>query len=350
MNTPVALSGVRTEIIEMGGGIKLRVCIAGPLSSRIGSVLYVLDPEPELFALAAAHLYGRFGYEMDDDPRASVMRHCAVVGVGHDPAHFRANSSGWKVENLRDLRRRHFLRGEGRFLHYMCLELPRMEPMLGLPGITRERRALLGCSLSSLLALRTVLRPSRPTAISGGDVFGCVVLGSPSLPLCQGLLDEAASVAASVAAAAATKDAQGPPHSALHTVRVLFVVGEREATCSNEAPEVRELRQRLGLAPTAQVGNGIPAAACEMARCLREAGHVVDDPVIVAGESHGSLKPSLISRAFGWLEDGWSLSGAAADDVEPLQDEALMSREAREVSDQGVGAISSTVAVPSILS
>lgn len=322
----------------MGGGIKLQVSIAGPLSLQPDRVLYVLDPEPELFALAASHLYGRYGYEMDDDPRASVMRHCALVGVGHDPSHFRANAKGWKVENLRDLRRRHFLRGEGRFLHYMCHELPRMEPMLGIPGITRERRALLGCSLSSLLALRTVLRPSRPSAVSGGDVFGCVVLGSPSLPLCQGMLDEAAKVAA---AAAASKDAQGAATTACHAARVLFVVGEREATCSNEAPEVHELRQRLKLAPTAQVGNGIPAAAREMARCLREAGHVVDDPVVVGGESHGSLKPSLISRAFGWLEDGWTVPPALPPQVEMApreeQQEEVPQEQVREADSVGVG-------------
>ena len=292
----------------MGGGITLQISIAAPLSKATPTcVLYILDPEPELFALATAHIYGRYGYDSDDCAEASVMRQCVLVGVGHDPSHFKATPTSWKVQNLRDLRRRHFLRGEGRFLHYMCHELPRMEPMFGLPpGITRQRRALLGCSLSSLLALRTVLRPSRPSAPSGGDVFGCVILGSPSLPLCQGLLDEAQEVADTAAGAATAAKAKAKAATVAHSVSALFVVGEREATCSNEANEVRQLRQRLGLELSTQIGNGIPAAASEMARLLRGAGHVADEPVVVVGENHASLKPSLVSRGVGWLETVWA--------------------------------------------
>ena len=177
----MGLTRVRHETLELGGGIRLLLSIAAPLSnSQPKLVLYVLDPEPELFALAAAHLYGRCGYDDDEAPDASVLRGCVIVGVGHDPSLFRAGPQGWKVQSLRELRRRHFLRGEGGFLHAVQHALPRAEAMFGLVGITRERRALLGCSLSSLLALRTVLRPASampPDANSrgGGDVFGCII-------------------------------------------------------------------------------------------------------------------------------------------------------------------------------
>lgn len=304
MATPVALTRVRHEMLDMGGGIKLQLSVAAPLSKMPPLfALYILDPEPELFALAAAHMYGRYGYDDDDSPEASVMRRCVLVGVGHDPALFHAGPHGWKVPNLRELRRRHFLRNQGNFLYMVSNAVPRAEPMLGLAGITRERRALLGCSLSSLLALRTVLRPSVPSAASG-DVFGCVVAGSPSLPLCPQLLDEAMAAAS---AASATPSERPPPTQAeCHAVHVLLIVGEREATCTNDAAEIEQLRARLGLGAEAPMGNGIPVAAEAMASLLRKLGHPVEDVVVVAGEGHDSLKPCLVSRGMGWLEKCWS--------------------------------------------
>ena len=53
-------------------------------------ILYVLDPEPELFALAAVHAFGRYGYNTGDDPDASILRKCAIVGVGHVPTAYEA--------------------------------------------------------------------------------------------------------------------------------------------------------------------------------------------------------------------------------------------------------------------
>ena len=50
----MGLSRVRHETLELGGGIRLLLSIAAPLSnSQPKLVLYVLDPEPEVFALAA---------------------------------------------------------------------------------------------------------------------------------------------------------------------------------------------------------------------------------------------------------------------------------------------------------
>ena len=40
--------------------------------------------EPELYAPACAHVYGRYGYATSDaDPEASLMRRMAIVGVSH---------------------------------------------------------------------------------------------------------------------------------------------------------------------------------------------------------------------------------------------------------------------------
>ncbi len=54
----------------------------------------VLDPEPELFALATAHLFGRAGYEANGSPMASPLKRVAVVGVGRHPGSFRAIDGG----------------------------------------------------------------------------------------------------------------------------------------------------------------------------------------------------------------------------------------------------------------
>jgi hypothetical protein len=243
------------------GDLLLRLSVAPALDARAPEyVLYVLDPEPEIFALAACHAYSRFGYvETDDDPDASVLRRCAIVGVGHNPALFGAGQRSFDVDALRTMRRMHFRDDEGGFLRALCEQVvPHCETLLGIAALPPERRALLGCSLSSLLALRAVLRPihkaapaAPPTAdppaadppavtppavappaaeppvvappatddadAADGRVFGCLICGSPSLvfePSGPKLINEA-------------RRACRRPNA--HTARLLMVVGELEA-------------------------------------------------------------------------------------------------------------------------
>ena len=200
---PYGLARVQVDQLT-AGGIQLQLSIARPLSPRPASfALYVLDPEPELFAIAAGHMFGRFGFEADGDDDASLMRECAIIGVGHAPASFGCNDLGWHVEQLRELRRAHFLRDEGGFLQALCEHaVPRAEELLGVE-LSSDRRALLGCSLSSLLALRALLRSEAAVRAARGDDgiaagstnlprrFDVLVLGSPSLPLAPSVLDEA---------------------------------------------------------------------------------------------------------------------------------------------------------------
>ena len=227
--------------------------------SKLQFILYVLDPEPELFALAAVHAFGRYGYNTGDDPDASILRKCAIVGVGHDSAAYEAGPFGFNVEALRDLRRLHF-RYDGipdsrAFLEALRTDIvPHCEQsLLELPEmLPRENRALLGCSLSSLLALRTVLRPknqlepSRSRSTGGGDVFGVLVCGSPSLIFTPELINEARRVFP-----------EKSKKEAKHPVKLLFVSGETEARKPVDG------------------GNGIPQAADYMAGLLRRGGHHV---------------------------------------------------------------------------
>ena len=117
------LSRVATShTIDCGGDLKLRLSVAVPLDKRgpPSFVIYVLDPEPELFALVTAHLFGRFGYvSSENDPEASLMRRAAVVGVGHDPSLYNAGAYGFSVEALRDLRRKHFRDDIGGFMEIL---------------------------------------------------------------------------------------------------------------------------------------------------------------------------------------------------------------------------------------
>lgn len=274
---PCGLQRATRESITIKG-IHLQLSYAPALSSSTEYIVYLLDPEPEMFTLACTHLYARFGHVNDDaDPEASLMRDVAIVGVGHHPDSFAANKDSWDTDGLRELRRKHFLRGEGNFLGTLLDDvIPRTEAfLLGTSAAAPHQRAILGCSLSSLLALRSLLSaPLRP----GGRVCDALILGSPSLPLvAPGIFDE-------VMAAAQWRDRS--PEAA--PASVLIVVGEGEAD------------------PLA--GNGIPAAAEVMAHMLRAQGHEVTSATI-AGEDHGSLKPSLISRGMGWLEKHWASTG-----------------------------------------
>ena len=183
---PLGLLRTRHERFEAADGeLCLRLSFAAPLS-KVGpvTVLYVLDPEPELFVLAAAHILGRAGYDADGSHDASPLQRLAVVGVGHHPSTFGGDDAGgWDVVRLRELRRAHFLRNEGGFLAALCESIvPHAEARLGLGAIAPEQRCLLGCSLSSLLALRSL--------IFFPGTFGHYILGSPSLPLGQSVFDE----------------------------------------------------------------------------------------------------------------------------------------------------------------
>lgn len=265
------------EVLELEG-LGLKLSVARPLSRRAPPlcVLYVLDPEPELFALTCAHIFGRYGYDADEDEHASShMRRCAIVGVGHDPSLFDCTCDGWNVAKLRELRRAHFLRDErdGCFRRALIEHaVPRAEALLGC-SLTSEQRAVMGCSLSSLAALRTLLRSSGTQPCT----FDVLVLGSPSLPLCPALLD-------------AARDASEGGQTK-QPAKIMIITGEAEAD------------------PV--LGNGIPAAAKTMAGLLTTLGHLVST-VEVAGEDHGSLKPSLVSRGIGFAASCWQSCGLAA--------------------------------------
>ena len=132
---------------------------------------------------------------------------------------------------------------------------------------------IVGCSLSSLAALRTLLRSSGTQP----RTFDVLVLGSPSLPLCPALLD-------------AARDASEGGQTK-QPAKIMIITGEAEAD------------------PV--LGNGIPAAAKTMAGLLTTLGHLVST-VEVAGEDHGSLKPSLVSRGIGFAASCWQSCGLAA--------------------------------------
>ena len=146
------------------GDLSLRLSYAFPLSEGPPKgILFCLDPEPELFSLATSHLFGRYGYDSDPGP---ALRGLAVVGVGHHPDLFTSRARGWDIDALRELRRRDFLReaqGGNRstnmsFLAALCEHVvPHAEAYLGLTdGCPRNRRVILGCSLSGLVCLRAL--------------------------------------------------------------------------------------------------------------------------------------------------------------------------------------------------
>merc|ERR1719387_203515 len=81
------------------GDLDLRVSVCNALE-RCTAILYVLDPEPELFGLCTAHLLGRAGYGT-----TSPLRGCAIVGVGHHPSLYGGGPAGWDVQAMRELRR-----------------------------------------------------------------------------------------------------------------------------------------------------------------------------------------------------------------------------------------------------
>ena len=280
----VSLARCSHSTLDLGEDCRLHISVAPPLDNRAppSFVLYILDPEFELFATAASHLYSRFNYvSSDDDESASVLRKVALVGVGHHPSLFEAGAFKFSVTALRDLRRKHFRDDtDGSFVEALCTKVvPYCEStLLGITThVAPSQRALLGSSLSSLPALRTVLRGTSGGA-GGGDVFGNLICGSPSLIFTPKLVQDARNAS------------RGPPSAT--PVRILIIVGEAES------------RRK------ADGGNGIPQAAEYTASLLSHCGHRTE-MIAIDQETHNSLKPSQVSRALGWLEQCWGDKEAA---------------------------------------
>jgi hypothetical protein len=257
------LTVTHREVFLSRTGQHIELLVSRPLCSTRppAAVLYVLDPYPEIFAITCTHLLGRCGYESDKNPNVSALRRLAVVGVGHDPAEFKADPHGWDVGALKALRRRDFLFDrDNAFLSSLAEAVARAEAFLGLgaAALAVHRRALLGCSLSSLLTLRTLFD------LPG--TFGALIAGSPSLPLAPRLL------------AVARRSPPVAPDSARD---ILLVTSEGDSDIDGRA--------------------SIASKAAEMAEALRQNGHRATD-VLLAGETHGSMKPALVSRCFTWLE------------------------------------------------
>ncbi|CAE8606521.1 unnamed protein product, partial [Polarella glacialis] len=213
--------------------------------------------------------------------KAGPLRLAAVVGVGHHPDSFGCTANAWDVEALRQQRRRDFLTCDSGFLDVFCDSLiPQVEEYLGMPGLPMASRAILGCSLSSLFAQRLLfLRPR---------LFGKYILGSPSLHLAPDVFELAK------AALSAAEQRPASVESLPRDVGVIFVFGEGEDSGPNTVDHCGRM-----------AGNGIPDACRKMAGMLQSLGLEDVEVRRVAGESHDTLKPALISQGFTWLEKQW---------------------------------------------
>lgn len=251
------------------GELKLRVSLAPPLAGGVpDAVLYVMDAEPELFALAALHLYSRTGYCLEQDsPTYSPLRHLAVVGVGHDPACVSMSKTEWDIASLRALRRRDYWKDYSNFLKVLCDNIvPWAEQQLGAVKLSAARRAILGSSLSGGFSLRTLfLHPG---------LFGKILLGSPSLHLMPDMFELAERCAAEYL----TEE--------VRTATSVFFISTEHETQQVSPP-----------------GNGIPAAARQMAAKLKAKGIEATNVYILEDEAHESMKPALVTRGLGWLEE-----------------------------------------------
>lgn len=161
-----------------------QVNVAPSLSGRTDFVLYVLDPEPERFALVTANLYGLQGYYRDDDEGANVLRHVAVAGFGRAPLAFDQNPGGFNAVELRDLRRADFTGSSAsQFLDALVKAVSLVEEdMLELSKpLASSRRGVSGFSLSGLMATRAYLddRALFQTLL-GGEVSLSVLRGRNS--------------------------------------------------------------------------------------------------------------------------------------------------------------------------
>lgn len=157
-------------------GLDFQVFVAPPLSGVTQYVLYVLDPEPERFALYTTNLFSLQGYYRDNDEGANVLRDVAVVGFGRAPSSYSQHSGGFDAVKLRELRRADFMGiSSTLFLHglKMAVSLAEQE-LLHLPAqVASSHRAVSGFSLSGLMATFAYL--------DEGELFKTLLGGEVSL-------------------------------------------------------------------------------------------------------------------------------------------------------------------------
>jgi len=181
------------------GGQALHIQVAAPLKKGPPrKVVYILDPEPELFVLMSTALYGRVGYYPEDPVTGEdhpmcqksleqgtdlcVLRDAALVGVGFDPRSYELGAEGWNTEKLVELRRKWFKEHPDVWVGILSsseLHGVAEREMLGIADqqIPRECRAIMGFSLSGVVAAKVVFNPS--------GRFGVAVLNEPAIPVCS---------------------------------------------------------------------------------------------------------------------------------------------------------------------
>uniref|UniRef100_A0A7S0IYB2 Uncharacterized protein n=1 Tax=Calcidiscus leptoporus TaxID=127549 RepID=A0A7S0IYB2_9EUKA len=263
-------------------------------------LLYVLDPEPILFGLAALFAYQASGYNQRAEEAScaeALFHRMIVVGVGHDRADYSVGSWGWDAEALRQLRRRDFppsdhpsvRSGNGTNAHAARLAaalsthvVPFVEHKLLALATPPAVRALLGASYSAVLALQTLC----------GEVgsFDTLLLGSPSVPFSPEILRMLREQAPTLALAGSTGEGDREPPAAMPRRRpaaVYIAYGALE-----HEPPPRHV---------ANVHAGIPAGSHELASLMRERGIEVEGPHEFEGEDHGTMKFPFVSRSLMWL-------------------------------------------------
>eukprot|EP00930_Biecheleria_cincta_P004474 TRINITY_DN105389_c0_g1_i1.p1 TRINITY_DN105389_c0_g1~~TRINITY_DN105389_c0_g1_i1.p1 ORF type:complete len:250 (+),score=26.69 TRINITY_DN105389_c0_g1_i1:187-936(+) len=153
-----------------------QVTVAPSVSGRTDFILYVLDPEPERFALVTTNLYGLQGYYRDGDEGATALRHVAVAGFGRAPLAFDQNPSGFDSAKLSELRRADFTGsgGASQFLEalYKAVLLVE-EELLQLPKpLTSSQRAVSG---NVLWQLSEHTRQKSPDFAAKMDTFADIL-------------------------------------------------------------------------------------------------------------------------------------------------------------------------------
>ena len=132
------------------------------------------------------------------------------------------------------------------------------------------------------------------------------IVGSPSLPMADQMFD--------------LEKTQRSRYRQQRGTAVVFVAGEFEGSPKS--------------------GRSIPARAQTMAGLLRQSKVDAQDVISIKGEDHGTVKPAIISRGFGWLEAKWAKSAKA--DV-PRQTRAPQNP-SRGQAQAGIGSRSATSA------
>ena len=151
---PCALQAIEQHELMLGSGSTIQVSLARPLGGkRPRGVIYVLDPQPELFLLLAAALFSRGGYE-----NTSSFRGVALVGLQD-----LCSTEG--VQNLCEL---------GQLDAVVAAEFEEAvtltEQFLQADGLPSTQRAVVGSSLSSVVLQLSFLLPG---------LFCRVIIGSP---------------------------------------------------------------------------------------------------------------------------------------------------------------------------